>query len=141
MLNLPLNLQWIPRLVHSDNSPRTIRQIHEDAAKEYGFYIPIMQPSANSLSSLFSDEHARLGLARNNKNGGMDDVFDSILMGMCRKIIFEHQLSLKIFIIYLFYFPQSNIGTGNLGVGPGVITADAYGGYSSNIGRVNRGGV
>ncbi|KAG1714650.1 Eukaryotic translation initiation factor 4 gamma 2 [Nymphon striatum] len=109
VMELRLN-KWIPRLIYTDNNPRTIRQIHEDAAKEYGFYIPAMHPSTNSVSSLFSDEHARLGLSR-NKNGGMDDVFDSIL-----------------------------IGTGNLGIGPGVITSDAFSDYSSNHGRVNRGG-
>uniref|UniRef100_T1IXX2 Eukaryotic translation initiation factor 4 gamma 2 n=1 Tax=Strigamia maritima TaxID=126957 RepID=T1IXX2_STRMM len=71
--------KWIPRKVLSDHGPKTITQIRQDAAKDFGFYIP--SNSQNSLGSRNTSGGSMMYRSNAKSRGGMDDVFGSMPLG------------------------------------------------------------
>lgn len=120
--------KWIPRRATSEHGPRTIQQIRDEAARDYGMYVSGNSPHHNSHHQ---SHHHQSGMpygmmggggrnmpmpqnlaalnAGGKARGGMDDVFGPLPLGV-----------------------------GILGTGPGVISADGFPSYSSNMGRPNR---
>uniref|UniRef100_A0A8C4QUU4 Eukaryotic translation initiation factor 4 gamma 2 n=1 Tax=Eptatretus burgeri TaxID=7764 RepID=A0A8C4QUU4_EPTBU len=77
---------WQPRKAFSDNGPKLISQIRQDAVKDLGVYIPSPYSSSNHRSDLFPDDPFVLwggamgGMARRPQYslGGLSDVFSQM---------------------------------------------------------------
>jgi len=105
-------VKWQPRKNGLENGPRTITQVRQEAAKDYGIYYPapgeIHIPPGPPMT-LFERQVMNGGGGRAMPRGGMHDVFSNTMPGF--------------------------MGNGEIGTGPGVIHMDPYGGYSTNMGR------
>lgn len=69
VLELREKKRWVPRKVLTDNGPKTIQQVREEAAKDFGYYIPPPSMGRNlpmGFPPAFRGSRCR---------GGMDDVF------------------------------------------------------------------
>uniref|UniRef100_UPI00358EC28C eukaryotic translation initiation factor 4 gamma 2 n=1 Tax=Myxine glutinosa TaxID=7769 RepID=UPI00358EC28C len=77
---------WQPRKAFSDNGPKLISQIRQEAVKDLGVYIPSPYSSSNHRSDLFPDDPFVLwggamgGMARRPQYslGGLSDVFSQM---------------------------------------------------------------
>ncbi|XP_067123606.1 eukaryotic translation initiation factor 4 gamma 2 isoform X2 [Centruroides vittatus] len=68
--------KWIPRRVLSDHGPKTIQQVREEAARDYGVYIPPPAFSSRNMPVPSS------GMLAGKMRGGMDDVFSHLPIGV-----------------------------------------------------------
>ncbi|XP_035220060.1 eukaryotic translation initiation factor 4 gamma 2-like [Stegodyphus dumicola] len=68
--------RWVPRRVLSDHGPKTIQQVRDDAARDFGVYMHYSVPARNM--SLASSGILGMGKLRS----GLDDVFSSIPIGV-----------------------------------------------------------
>lgn len=100
--------KWVPRRATSEHGPRTIQQIREESARDYGLFSPYNMRTGLPGSGMHGSANQMAHL-NNKARGGMDDVFGPLPLGV-----------------------------GTLGTGPGVISADGFPSYSSNMGRPNR---
>ncbi|XP_074660578.1 eukaryotic translation initiation factor 4 gamma 2-like [Tubulanus polymorphus] len=99
---------WVPRKVMTDNGPKTIHQIRQDAVKDFGVYIPAGSSGAirNNNMNLFGSGSMHLSQPRSAMISDMLGVTPSMM---------------------------STVG---MGTGPGVIHMDGFmPQYSSNMGR------
>lgn len=101
--------KWVPRKVLSDHGPKTIAQVREEAAKDFGYYIPSSNSHMQGNRSGQGMGSAMIFGRGPKSRGGLDDVFGSM-----------------------------PLGAANLGTGPGVISTDNFNGYSNNMGRQGR---
>lgn len=120
------NARWRLRKNKQENGPRTITQVRQEAAKDMGVYYPAPGEPASMrgpqhVMSLFEKQIMMNGgggmgprgmPGPAGRAGGMADMFSNTMPGF--------------------------MGSCDIGTGPGVIHMDAYGGYSTNMGR-NRG--
>lgn len=68
--------RWVPRRILSDHGPKTIQQVRDDAARDFGTYLHPSIPARNmSISS-----GGMLGMSK--LRSGMDDVFSPIPIGV-----------------------------------------------------------
>ncbi|KFM57634.1 hypothetical protein X975_15012, partial [Stegodyphus mimosarum] len=68
--------RWVPRRVLSDHGPKTIQQVRDDAARDFGVYMHYPVPARNM--SLAPSGILGMGKLRS----GLDDVFSSIPIGV-----------------------------------------------------------
>ncbi|XP_070557334.1 eukaryotic translation initiation factor 4 gamma 2-like [Ptychodera flava] len=66
---------WKPRKVLADNSPRTIEQIRQEAAKDYGVYIPYNGPNLKQKNFFGGPFDEMDSLRPQKRGGGLSDVF------------------------------------------------------------------
>ncbi|XP_054718827.1 eukaryotic translation initiation factor 4 gamma 2-like isoform X2 [Uloborus diversus] len=67
--------RWVPRRILSEHGPKTIQQVRDDAARDFGAYLHHALPQRNmNLSS-----SGMLGMSK--LRSGLDDVFSSVPIG------------------------------------------------------------
>lgn len=69
--------RWVPRRVLADNGPKTIQQVREEAARDYGVYLPGHNLTGRNMSVPSSGV---LGIGK--LRSGMDDVFSPVPIGV-----------------------------------------------------------
>ncbi|GAB1609027.1 eukaryotic translation initiation factor 4 gamma 2, partial [Argonauta hians] len=102
--------KWVPRKMLSDHGPKTISQIRQEAADEFGIYLGLPDGTGRGggpTGGLFGSRimNGNMGACH---RGGLADIFSAAPTGLLN----------------------------NIGTGPGVIQADGFlSGYSMNMGR------
>lgn len=83
--------QWVPRRILSDHGPKTIQQVRDDAARDFGTYLHNSMPARN-----MSISGGMLGMSK--LRSGLDDVFSPIPIGNFHLLL---RISFYSFIIAL----------------------------------------
>lgn len=81
--------QWVPRRILSDHGPKTIQQVRDDAARDFGTYLHSSVPARN-----MSISGGMLGMSK--LRSGLDDVFSPIPIGNFHFLVKNN--------IYQFYY-------------------------------------